>query len=226
MALISLARCALLAGLTGLAACTTTALQSSADAPDTADTLPAMRWDFRPEAETWTAATLDALEEHGTALSSTVPGDVDQFCPAYRTADTDQRNAFWAGLFSALAKHESTWNPRASGGGGLWLGLLQIDPRTARGYGCKAKTAKALFNGADNLSCGVRIAAVQVARRGSINRGMRDWGPFHSSSKRAEMAAWTSKQDYCQIKAKPKPNVTARLAALSATRPSKVVRQE
>ena len=158
---------------------------------------PVMRWDFRPEGETWTAETLKALETHGAALPAMIPADVAEWCPDYPNQTPEMRAAFWTGLLSALAKHESTWNPQAVGGGGLWYGLVQIDPRTARGYGCVAKTGEALKNGPANLSCAVRIASAQVAKRGTINRGMRDWGPFHSASKRAEMAAWTRAQPYC-----------------------------
>lgn len=158
---------------------------------------PAMRWDFHPEGDEWTEATFDALNAHGAPLLSFVPTDIDTYCPAYPEADRDGRAAFWTGLFSALAKHESTWNPRAVGGGGLWFGLTQIDPRSADWFGCKVTSGEALKDGPANLSCAVRIATRQVLRRGTVTRGMRDWGPFHSSGKRADMAAWTRDQDYC-----------------------------
>jgi hypothetical protein len=38
-----------------------------------------------------------------------------------------------------------------------------------------------------------------VAGGGAKGMG-RDWAPFRSSSKRAEMAAWTRAQSYCQKK--------------------------
>ena len=101
-------------------------------------------------------------------------------------------------MFSALAKHESTWNPVAVGGGGLWIGLVQIDPRTAKWHGCRAQSVAELKDGAANLSCAVRIASNQVPKRNSVARGMRDWGPFHHSDKRAEMRGWVSQQSYCQ----------------------------
>ncbi|MCG6903437.1 MAG: transglycosylase SLT domain-containing protein [Rhodobacter sp.] len=160
-------------------------------------TLPAMRWDHRPESKIWTANTMAALNGHGAILSELEPSDIDEWCPGYRDAGPLQRKAFWAGLLSALAKHESTWNPKAVGGGGLWVGLVQIDPRTARGYGCAAQSSAALKDGSANLSCAVRIAARQVPKRGTISGGMRDWGPFHHRDKRAEMSAWTRSQAYC-----------------------------
>ncbi len=211
MTLKNAARLALFSLAIGLSACTV----ATPPLAEEDDTLPAMRWDFRPEGVVWTQAALDALESHGVALTSMTPADIEVFCPGYAAASEEDRRAFWAGLFSALAKHESTWNPAAVGGGGRWFGLVQIDPRTARGYGCAAQTGKALKHGPSNLSCAVRIAAHQVAKRGTVNRGMRDWGPFHSKSKRAEMAAWTREQDYCQIKPEPTPG--ERLMALAIT---------
>lgn len=167
--------------------------------------LPVMRWDHRPEAAIWTRATLGAIEDHGRALVTTVPRDIAAFCPAYPGASDADRAAFWAGLLSALAKHESTWRPEAAGGGGKWIGLTQIAPRTARGYGCDAQSVGALKDGAANLSCAVQIAAHQVGRDGYLVRdganwrGMaRDWMPFRNDAKRADMAAWTSQQSYCR----------------------------
>lgn len=167
--------------------------------------LPVMRWDHRPEASIWTARTLAAVDAHGSTLSDTVPADIATWCPGYPTASETEREAFWSGILSALAKHESTWNPKASGGGGQWIGLLQISPGTARGFGCSATTSSALKDGASNLTCAVQIAAVQVGKDGLVagngTRGLgRDWAPFRNKSKRAEMAAWTRAQSYCQPK--------------------------
>lgn len=175
----------------------------AARAPDvTRAALPAMRWDHQPSGSSWTLATLSALETHGAALAQTVPADIETYCPAYPTASDADRRAFWAGLFSALAKHESTWSPTAVGGGGKWFGLVQIAPATARSYGCSAKTGDALKNGSANLSCAIRIAAHTVPRDGVVSAGMRgvaaDWGPFHSAAKRADIAAWTTQQPYCR----------------------------
>lgn len=161
----------------------------------------AMRWDAVPEAEGWTEATVVALENHGTSLVSTVPADIATWCPGYETADENGRKAFWTGLLSALAKHESTWNEQAVGGGGAWYGLVQIAPATARAYGCAAGTGEALKVGEANLSCAVRIMNTTVPRDGVVAEGMRgvaaDWGPFHSQSKRDDMLRWMRAQPYC-----------------------------
>ncbi len=186
-------RILMITALLGLSACAATT--PPPEEPD----VPVMRWDFRPDAEIWTEGTLDALETHGRILPAMIPADVAEWCPGYAGQSAENRAAFWAGLFSALAKHESTWRPEAVGGGGLWYGLVQILPSTARAYGCEATSGAALKDPVANLSCGVRIAAAQVSKRGSVNRGMRDWGPFHSSAKRAEMSAWTRAQPYCAV---------------------------
>lgn len=165
--------------------------------------VPAARWDHRPEGDQWTHATLSAISTKGRALIDTELADIETFCPAYPEAPEAGRKAFWIGLFSALAKHESTWNPQAAGAGGKYRGLLQIAPSTARAYGCDAA---ALYDGTANLSCAVNIASKQVGRTGVVAGGpggwgglAADWGPMRNAGKRAEIAAWTRAQDYCRI---------------------------
>lgn len=161
----------------------------------------AMRWEDRSGSDAWTKATLAALDRHGVQILSQVPGDINAYCPGYAERGTAGRKAFWAGLMSAVAKHESTYNPRASGGGGKWLGLMQIAPATWRNYDCNGE----MMNGADNMACAVKIMSRQVARDNAVARGdggwrgvARDWAPFRNAKKRADIAAWTSKQSYCQ----------------------------
>lgn len=160
-----------------------------------------MQWDHKPNAAEWTEATIAALENHGQTLSETVPADIGEWCPDYESHDVAGRNAFWAGLLSALSFHESSWRQTAVGGGGKWYGLVQILPATARGYGCEARSGAALKDGEMNLSCAVRIMAVTVPRDNVVSRGMKgvaaDWGPFHSKRKREDMRQWVRSQNYC-----------------------------
>jgi hypothetical protein len=163
---------------------------------------PPMQWDHHPEGGAWTESTLVAVSTKDPLLSSRVPADIDTWCPGYVDAPVEERRAFWTGLLSAVAKYESTWNPGASGGGGRWIGLMQISPRSAANYGCEATSAGALKDGEANLECAVEIMSEQVAKDGLVagggNRGIgRDWAPLRSAEKRAAMAAWTSKQPYC-----------------------------
>ncbi|MFB2532268.1 transglycosylase SLT domain-containing protein [Paracoccus sp. p4-l81] len=157
----------------------------------------AMRWDHRREANTWTRSTMSAVSQ--TRLTRIIPHDIAQFCPGYAQGDRVQRAAFWTGLLSAIAKHESTWNPRAAGGGGRYLGLMQISRGTWGHYGCGGN----IRDGSDNLACAVRIMASQVGRDGVVGAGgrggvARDWGPMKMQGKRADIAAWTRRQAYCQ----------------------------
>jgi hypothetical protein len=180
----------------GLAALLVVAAFSACAPVQKVEEVPAMRWDHRPEAEVWTVSTMNAVMERGQTLVSVVPSDIDQWCPGYVEGDADQRAAFWTGLFSAIAKYESTWNPRAIGGGGLYHGLLQILPSTARSVGCDPKS---LLDGATNLNCAVRIADRRVrVSNGTVASITADWGPMHWADKRAEMAAWTRVQGFCQ----------------------------
>lgn len=162
-----------------------------------------MRWGAKAGSDAWTAATMAALEQHGDGIVARVPRDIAAFCPGYEGQDAQGRRAFWAGLMSSVAKHESTWNPRASGGGGRWLGLMQIAPATWRHYGCSGE----IMNGADNMACAVKIAARQVGRDNAVAsadggwRGVaRDWAPMRSPKKRADIAAWTAAQPYCSVR--------------------------
>ncbi len=166
---------------------------------------PVMRWDQQPGSQVWTEAALRTLREgHGTPLVQMTPKDIAAICHAYASNGTDERAAFWVGLLSALSKHESTYNPRAVGGGGLYYGLLQILPSTARAYNCQAKTGEALRDGANNLSCAIRILARTVPRDGVVGASGRgglaaDWGPMTRSEKRADILRWVGQQSYCQL---------------------------
>jgi hypothetical protein len=173
-------------------------------APTRTGSVPRTRWTHQPNHLLWNRAALSALKTHGKPLTDMVPRDIDTWCPKYPSASDADRRAFWLGFMSALAKFESTYKPKAVGGGGKWYGLLQILPATARGYKCNVGTGEALKNGAANLSCAVRIMAVTVPRDGVINghdgkwRGVSaDWGPMRSKAKRADMANWLRRQTYC-----------------------------
>ncbi len=163
--------------------------------------LPNARWGTKGGRSSWTRAIQTSLRTHASVLPEMVPRDIAAYCPAYPSASREQREDFWVGLVSSLAWHESTHRPHAVGGGGLWYGLVQILPATARHYKCKARSGQALKDPEDNLSCAMRIMAVTVPRDGVVSENWRgvaaDWGPFHSKRKRQDMKDWTRKQDYC-----------------------------
>lgn len=166
--------------------------------------IPRTRWEHKPGHAVWTRAAMVSVGSFGDGLESVVPSDIDRWCPAYRDNSPELRRAFWVGMMSALAKHESTYNPNAVGGPDLWYGLLQIYPDTARRYGCRATTGEALKNPTENLSCAARIMNVTVARDNAIAvhngrwRGVAaDWGPMSNRNKIPEMSNWTRQQSYC-----------------------------
>ena len=169
----------------------------------TSGQMPPMQWDARPEGKEWTADTLVALQAHDTVLAASVPADVESWCPGYAKASLTDRRAFWAGLMSAVARYESSWNPQASGGGGRYIGVMQISPRSADYHQCEADTAAELKDGSENLECAAQMMAAAVANDGLVagggNRGIgRDWMPLRDAGKRAAMAEWTRAQPYCQ----------------------------
>lgn len=182
-----------LAALPLLAACAAT--PSVETTPEVA-----ARWNHRPESADWNTAMIEALLTDGSGMVQTVPQDVEVFCPEYEEASPSQRAAFYVAFFSGLARFESTWNPRAAGGGGAYQGLLQISPATARYHDCELG-ADGLYDGASNLSCAVRIASAAVERDGVLvqNAGgvAADWPPMRNPSHRQEIAAFTSALPQC-----------------------------
>ena len=178
---------------------------SSRPAPR-ASTLPRARWENRRDGALWTRVVMSAVETHGQALLAEVPKDIADWCPAYSENPPEKRAAFWASLISTLARYESTFNPRAVGGGGQWFGLLQIYPPTADFRRCDVRSGEALKHGPDNLNCAVRIMAITVPRDNAISvkdsrwRGIAaDWGPIRTPWMRKDMQRYTKRQTYCRL---------------------------
>ena len=174
--------------------------------------IPRARWDYRSDGWLWTRVALSAVQSHGRPLIDTVPRDIDAWCPAYRDNDDETRAAFWAGLLSALSRYESTYDPRAVGGGGRWFGLLQIYPQTAEYRDCRVQTGEGLKSASANLNCAVRIMSVTVPRDQAIAlrdtrwRGVAaDWGPMRSPRMQQDMKRYTSRQTYCRLLADVRP---------------------
>jgi len=166
--------------------------------------VPRTRWERLSGSDVWTRTAASALRAHGQGLLATTPEDISDWCPGYVTQDPSGKEAFWVGLMSTLAKHESTYRPAVSGDSGQSHGLLQIRTATASEYGCRAASRDDLYQPSENLSCAVRIMARNVVRDGRIAgqsgrwQGMAaDWGPFRVASKREDMRRWMLRQPYC-----------------------------
>ncbi len=186
---------------------------SPVDRPAARDNdVPRARWEHRSQGDLWTRVVISAVETHGTELLRTVPKDIEEWCPAYAENDIEKRAAFWAGFVSTLARYESTWNPRAVGGGGRWFGLMQIYPPTAEFRNCRVQTGEGLKRGSDNLNCAVRIMNITVPRDNAISvkdsrwRGVAaDWGPIRNDWMRRDMQRYTKRQVYCRRLADVRP---------------------
>jgi hypothetical protein len=174
--------------------------------------LPRARWEHREGGELWTRVALSAIETHGAELLDVIPSDIADWCPAYPGNAPDQRAAFWAALLSTLSRYESTWNPRAVGGGGRWFGLLQIYPPTAEFRDCDVQSGEGLKTATANLNCAVRIMSVTVPRDQAISakdarwKGVAaDWGPIRTNWMRRDMQRYTRRQVYCRPLADVRP---------------------
>ena len=175
--------------------------------------LPRARWEHRSDGALWTRVSMASVLAHGAPLVSMVPEDITDWCPAYPDQDAEARAAFWTALLSTLSRYESTWNPGAVGGGGLWHGLMQILPSTAELRDCHAVTGAALRHGPSNLACAVRIMAVTVPRDGAISlkgtsrwQGVAaDWGPIRQERMRRDMQRYTKRQSYCRPLSEVRP---------------------
>ena len=167
--------------------------------------VPRARWEYRRDGPLWSRVALSAVLTHGAPLLEVVPKDIAEWCPAYPGHDRETRAAFWVALLSTLSRYESTFNPRAVGGGGRWYGLLQIYPPTAEFRDCRVQTGQELQNGPDNLNCAVRIMAITVPRDQAISvqdtrwRGVAaDWGPIRTPWMRRDMQRYTRRQVFCR----------------------------
>lgn len=174
--------------------------------------LPRARWEHRPLGPLWTRVALASIRSHGQPLLTTVPRDIAEWCPSYAGNAADDRAKFWAGLLSALSRYESTWNPRAVGGGGRWFGLMQIYPPTAEFRKCRVRTGEELKHGPSNLSCAIRIMATTVPRDNAIAmqeerwKGVAaDWGPIRTDWMRRDMQRYLSQQTYCRPLSEVRP---------------------
>ena len=176
------------------------------------DDLPRARWERRRDGHLWTRVAMSAVRTHGRALIETVPRDIGEWCPAYADQDDAGRAKFWTAFLSTLSRYESTFDPRAVGGGGLWFGLLQIYPQTADFRKCRVRSGEGLKHGPSNLNCAIRIMAITVPRDGAISlkenrwKGVAaDWGPIRNDWMRRDMQRYTKRQNFCRSLAEVRP---------------------
>lgn len=175
-------------------------------------------WDSRSDGAQWTAFTRAALVTDGKALLQVEPADAADYCPAYATLSGEEREAFWLGLLSAMARFESGFRPATSfpesfndrnGTPVISRGLLQLSQESAnsRLYNCEIGEAEELHDPRTNLTCGAKIMAALVTRDGTIGiqengrwrGGSAYWSVLRtSSSSNPQIRAYTNGMAVCQ----------------------------
>jgi hypothetical protein len=124
-------------------------------------------------------------------LSAQVPHDVRRFCPAFYTMAEDDKRAFWAYFFQALAGAEAGLKPtvqvkhsqpemmvkdEVTGRAGRTSGLLQLTYEDQKRYGCDFDWEhdrslkvddpdRTILQPKNNLECGVKILDKQIIEK-------------------------------------------------------------
>jgi len=138
-----------------------------------------LSWDNSPERAEWSRALIDAIRSRKSDLDA---GHPDDFIPGYAQLSPEAQVKFWAEFVIAIAKYESTWNPRAHFKEPPPLkvesvGLLQIAYEDGKEYRFDPpldRAAKSLEDPATNLRCGVTILAQLVSHDGAVVGGKGD----------------------------------------------------
>ena len=138
-----------------------------------------LSWDDSPERLAWSRALIADVRQHKSELDA---GHPDDFIPGYSALSPEGQIKFWAELVIAIAKYESTWNPRAHFKEPpplkvMSIGLLQIAYEDQAEYHFDPpldRNANSLDDPATNLRCGVTILARLVAHDGAIVGGKGD----------------------------------------------------
>ncbi len=188
----------------------TTALSFAAHAQDYA------AWKTVNKDGSWTRAAEKAVSS--TELHSATPKDIALFCPAYETADASQRQKFWVGLLSAMARPESNFKPEtkyvepnitdAAGVNVTSRGLLQISKESAnqKVYRCGIQQAEDLHDPEVNITCAAKIMNYWVQKEKIIAAqspptvgGARYWSVLRAWRKHIpEISGFTKTLDVCR----------------------------
>jgi hypothetical protein len=131
-----------------------------------------LTWDTRPERKAWSAHLLESVASTKQGLDR---GNPDQFVPGYSGLATSGQIKFWAELFVAIARFESSWRPHEIFHeppplGVDSVGLLQLSYEDEPIYHLEHldRSAKSLEDALVNLRCGVKIMSTLVARDGIV----------------------------------------------------------
>ncbi len=176
----------------------------------------------------WTRLAERAVS--AAALPRLTPTDIGFFCPRYPALANHERQKFWVGLLSAMAKPESNFQPQRyyrekfvdrRGEPVISRGLLQISIESAnqKRYSCAIPYPAKLHDPATNLHCGAKILALWVSTDGVIAHstkvapttstpqgGGRYWSVLRSNKGHLpQIAAFTRQLPFCQSTRSPRP---------------------
>lgn len=175
-------------------------------------------WDERADGAQWTAFTRAALATDGRALRTAEPTDAAAYCPAYATLNEEEREAFWLGLVSSMARFESSFRPETSfqesfndrtGKPVISRGLLQLSHESANSslYRCGIQNSEELHDPRTNLTCAVRIITALVSKDDAIGTlqngrwrgGSAYWSVLRTTSgSNTKIRAYTNRMAICQ----------------------------
>jgi hypothetical protein len=170
-------------------------------------------WDDLPRGAEWTAHVRGALADFGGPLLEAVPSDRAEYCPGFDAQTPLEREAFYVGLISRMARFESGFDPDTSfqesftnsqGERVVSRGLLQLSHESANGYpNCRPVEDQELHDPATNLRCAVAILTRLVPRDATIGSGRAGGAAYWSvlrntSDKRPRIVEYTRALEVCR----------------------------
>ncbi len=131
---------------------------------------------------------------------TTIPTDLNVFCPNYANLDKTQRKFYWALIISLVVRFESNYDPNSkyeedfndsTGAPVISRGLLQISFESSKAYDCGFKNAEDIHDPYFNLSCGINILSRWISADKSIagftnqtwRGGARYWSVLRAADK-------------------------------------------
>jgi len=218
------------ASLAALASLAVSACAALPQAPSPVEPSPfSAAWDGEAgDAARWTRWLSEDLENHRSALVDLIPADAAEFCETWPRLTRRGREQVWITLISAMAKHESDFDPRASFDeppplSERSIGLLQLSLSDAVEFRCDFTTEVQIEDARRNLDCAVQILATLVPRDGVVGGGSgRDrlgaagyWSVLNMrghADARAFIVAQTTALPICIERRRPQPPQGGRLA--------------
>lgn len=188
----------------------------------------ALAWESKVKGSNiWSQTVYNVIsKEEPQMLGQNVADDVETFCPKYRSLNDNQRLNFWGQLLAGMSKFESSWNPASyyvettmgldpiTGRQVASEGLLQLSYQDQSSYNLNCgfnwtldrlltntDTKKTIFDPQNNLRCGIKILAKQLAKQRAISTTtgvywavLKNGGKY---TKVPEIAAVTKTLSFC-----------------------------